>query len=51
MKLTFRVFGFEVSTLELDLPDAETEAVELVAPVVSRGVKWLSKHWVRGMIS
>lgn len=50
MKLTFRVFGIEVTTLELDIPDSVS--VEQVVPTLaSKGAKWLSARWIKAMLS
>lgn len=45
MKLSLNIFGYEIATVVLDLDDDNQEK----PPVVSRGVKKLSKLWVKGM--
>jgi hypothetical protein len=49
MKLRIVVFGVELARIELDLPDSPVPPP--VASVATRGVKWASKHWVKGIFS
>lgn len=46
MKLTFRIFGVEITTLELELPDTP-----LPEPtVVAKGAKWISTEFFKRMV-
>ena len=57
MKLSFKIFGFEIATLELELElpaGVPTEAVlDVLDPVTltARATKWVSRKWVRGMLA
>lgn len=44
MKLTLTIFGYEVATIDLDIPEQDQ-----VSTVVDRGVKKVSRLWVRSM--
>lgn len=46
MKLTLTVFGYEVATIDLDIPEQQSEVA-----MVDRGVKKMSRLWVRSMTS
>lgn len=47
MRLSLKVFGFEIASVDLDLgePEAGQEAVK----AASKPVKFISKLWVHGM--
>ncbi|QRY51840.1 DUF7429 family protein [Mycolicibacterium septicum] len=46
MKLTFSVLGFELAVLQLETP----QPVPAPTPLLDKGVKSLSKHWVERML-
>lgn len=50
MKLSLKVFGREIATVELQLPEGESPVESAIEEVASKGVKWMSKLWVKGMI-
>lgn len=51
MKLSVKVFGYEVATVELDMhQDGPVSADSIkMAEHTSRAVKWMSRLWVKGM--
>lgn len=50
MKLTFKVLGYTITTLELELPAGESNPVEeIVETVIERGIKKTSKWWLKGL--
>lgn len=51
MKLSVKVFGHEVATVELDVYEdnpVSADAIK-VAEHTSKFVKWISRLWVKGM--
>jgi hypothetical protein len=46
MTLSFKFLGFEIATIELALP----ESTDVRLTPVDRGVKGLSRWWVKGMV-
>jgi hypothetical protein len=46
IKLRFDIFGFHVAGITIHLPDSEP----ILETVVSRGVKAMSKAWIRKMM-
>lgn len=55
MKLSFKILGFEVATVELDidLPGDDDVHAVITDPLTigARVTKWASRRWVRGMLS
>ncbi|WP_157931040.1 DUF7429 family protein [Mycobacteroides abscessus] len=51
MKLSVKVFGHEVATVELDVYEDNPVSADSikVADHTSRAVKWMSRLWVKGM--
>ncbi|AER48772.1 hypothetical protein CM07_gp42 [Mycobacterium phage Alma] len=47
MRLSLKVFGFEIASVDLDL--GEPEAGQEVVKKASKPVKFMSKLWVSGM--
>lgn len=52
MNIRLRIFGFEIAKLEVDLLTGEPKVTEVAPAVsaVSRGVKVISKAWVKGLL-
>lgn len=54
MRLSFKVFGFEVASLDLELPESDSPLpVAIAEPVVgifTKGAKWMSHQWVKAMM-
>lgn len=53
MTLSFKIFGIEVAKLELelDLGEAEEPLPVFASRTVERGVKAISKAWVKRMVA
>lgn len=51
MKLSVKVFGHEVATVELDMAQDNSASADSirVAEHTSKAVKWMSRLWVKGM--
>ncbi|QGH80625.1 hypothetical protein SEA_RAHALELUJAH_65 [Mycobacterium phage Rahalelujah] len=47
MKLSIKILGFEIASVDLDL--GEPEAGEAVVKKASKPVKFISRLWVGGM--
>lgn len=51
MTLSFKIFGIEIAKLELDLGEAEEPLPVFASRTVERGVKAVSKAWVKRMVA
>lgn len=51
MKLSVKVFGYEVATVELDMHEDNPVSADSIkmADQTSKVVKWMSRLWVKGM--
>lgn len=51
MKLSVKVFGYEVATVELDMDQDNPVSADSIkmAEHTSKAVKWMSRLWVKGM--
>lgn len=51
MKLSVKVFGHEVATVELDMHQDNPVSADSIkmAEQTSKVVKWMSRLWVKGM--
>ncbi|QGJ88818.1 hypothetical protein SEA_YECEY3_67 [Mycobacterium phage Yecey3] len=49
MKLTFKILGFEIASLDLDLDLGTPDAGQVASYVASKPVKKISQLWVKGM--
>lgn len=54
MKLSFKVLGFELATVNLDFGDDESAPTEVVTAkattATTKAIKKISHLWVRGMM-
>ena len=51
MKLSFKLFGYEIARIDLDLGDEAQPSPEQAVRKVTKPVKLISSIWVKGMMA